>query len=113
MGVEIHNIIKMETPGFRTTKFDVSDLPIDDDFDLNPVKKKIVFSDYFEPLDADIKKEMEKSKPTWKLFIYDLGSKSKQILATSRKGFNPRWVDENTIAYDNPNGKGRLTKAIP
>jgi len=103
----------METPGFRTTKFDVSDLPIGDDFDLNSVKEKIVFSDYFEPLDADIKKEMEKSKPTWKLFIYDLGSKSKQILATSRKGFNPRWVDENTIAYDNPNGKGRLTKAIP
>lgn len=114
-GPAIGNIVKINAKTFQITKFDVSSLPIQvAEFDLNPTKEKIVFDDYPAMFDVDSSNEFRASKKTVTLFIYDLNSKTKQIIVTSiTKAFKPKWIDENTVEYDNPSGEGRITKIIP
>ncbi len=113
-GRGISNIVKIEAINFQTTKFDISSLSITGGFDLNPIKEKIAFSNYPAMFDVESAKEYERSGAKVNLIVYDLKIKAQQIIATSiTKQFEPKWLDENTLEYINPNGTGRITKQIP
>jgi hypothetical protein len=114
MGAELPYLVKVEVPGLSLTKFDLRALGIGPEADFDPVKGRIVSSDFpplYESVSAD---EFRASKATVTLFVYDLETKHRQVIATSvTKEFNPKWIGDDTVEYDNPNAKGRLTKHIP
>jgi len=83
------------------------------EFDINPRKEIIAFSNYPAMFDVDSVKEYEQSGAKVILIVYDLKTKVQQQIATSKtKKFGPKWVDENTLEYNNPSGTGRITKQI-
>ena len=72
-------------------KFDVVDLPLQiSELDLNPNTRRIVFSDFPAMFDVEPVREFEASKSKVTLFVYDLITQSKRIIATSTaKTFKP------------------------
>ncbi len=114
VGAELPYLVKVEVPGLSVTKFDLHALGIGPEDDFEPAKGRIVASDFPPLYDSETADEFGASKATVTLFVYDLKTKRKQVIATSvTKQFNPKWVGDNTVEYDNPNGKVRLTKRIP
>jgi hypothetical protein len=114
-GPTIQQFIKIDTADFQPTVFDVSMFPITvGEYDLNPAKETIAFSDYPVFFDADSVEEFEASGTPITLSVYDLNTQAVQPIATSTvKAFAPRWLDENTLEYNDPNGETRVTQSIP
>ncbi len=84
------------------------------DADLNVVSEKVASSNHPPLFDVDSANEFYESGKTVTLTVYDLKTKTEQQIATAvAKLFNPEWIDEVTLEYDDPNGKGRLTVEIP
>jgi uncharacterized protein YxeA len=112
-GSSLAGIVKIDTSNYAVTKYDLSALPTGPEFTINVYKEKIVFSNYPAIFDVDSAQEYEQSGSKVNLIVYDLKSKAQQTIATSiTKKFDPKWLDENTLEYNNPNGTGRLTKQI-
>jgi hypothetical protein len=83
--------------------FDVSELNMtSDEYALNPATKMIVYSDYnfaFETRDDE-----DLSDTPNKLYVYNLESKEEEVIATShaRHRFQPEWVNDGAVEYDDP-----------
>ncbi|WP_313756998.1 hypothetical protein [Tissierella sp.] len=76
---------------------------------LNPNTGKIIFSDFPITFDIDNLSEFEMSKEKITLFYYDLVEKKLTSIDSSvAKIFNPEWIDDFTIEYDNPKGQDRI-----
>jgi hypothetical protein len=114
LGAGFPNLVKVEVPSFEVTKFDLTPLGIGPEVDFDPATRRIVFSE-FPPLYESVSaNQFHASKKTVTLFVYDLETKRKQVVATSiAREFNPKWVADETVEYDNPNGKGRMTRRVP
>jgi hypothetical protein len=104
-------LIKINTVNWnKTESYDISQLPIGDEFVLTPNTGKIVLSDYPVMFDVDSVTEFEASKEKVTLFYYDLVEKKlTPIESSSAKRFNPQWTDDFTIEFDNPKGQDRLS----
>ncbi len=64
-------------------------------------------------LDVEDATEFEASKEKVTLFYYDLaGKKLIPIESSSAKIFNPQWIDDFTIEFDNPKGQDRLRYSL-
>ncbi|MGC2464858.1 MAG: hypothetical protein WA517_06650 [Candidatus Acidiferrum sp.] len=114
VGAELPYLIKVEAPGFSVTKFDLAALRIGPEADFDAATERIVASDFPPIYDTDTDHEFRASKATVTLFVYDLRTKHKQVIATSvAKEFGPKWIGQDIVEYDDPLGKGRLTKIIP
>lgn len=112
---EIKGIAKIDPHSLEIQYFDLTSLPMNmEEFALNAPKTKIVFSDFPKFFDAeDFQKFTSKDEPVH-LFIYDLKSGKKEIIATSKgKKFQPQWLDANQLQYANPQGDGKVTRAFP
>jgi len=95
------------------TSYDVTQLSIGDEYELNANTGKIVYSDYPSFFTEDNRQQFLNSGREVKLFLYDLNSKNLQIIATSiTKPFSPKWLDNYTIEYDDPNGGTRIKYEI-
>jgi len=97
---------------FEITKFNLIDLGVGVEFGINGYDK-LVFSDYppiFDVVDAE---NFKKNQTKVNLFLYDIDTKNLEKIATIiAKKFEPKWVNNNTIEYNNPNGEGRVTKKM-
>ena len=114
LGSSLTGIVKINTSNYDVTKYDLSGLPAGPEFIINVYKEKIAFSNFPAMFDVDSAQEYERSGMKVNLIVYDLSSKSQQIIATSvTKKFEPKWLDESTLEYNNPDGTGRITKQIP
>ena len=90
-------------------KFDVSQLGIGAEFELNANTGKIVYSDYPVLFDEDSKLQFLNSGKEVHLFLYDLNRQTSQIIATSIvEQFSPKWLDNDSIEYNDPNGGTRI-----
>jgi hypothetical protein len=95
---------------WEIASYNLMDLPIGNEFNLNPNTGIIVFSDYPVTLDIDDAEEFKESKKEVKLYLYNLNNKELKAIDTSiTKEFNPKWIDNTTLEYDDPNGGGRIT----
>jgi hypothetical protein len=113
-GPNIEGLVKINTLNYAVTNYDLSELPAGAEFAINVYEEKIAFSNFPIMFDVVSAEEYERSGAKVNLVVYDLNSKSQQTIATSvTKKFEPKWLDENTLEYNNPNGEGRLTKQIP
>jgi len=105
--------IKVETDSFELIEFDVEDVGIGMEYIINPDIQKLAYSDYPPLFDEDSANEYKASGKKVTLYIYDLETDEKKIINTSvTKKFNPTWIDERTLEYDNPQGEGRMKKKI-
>jgi hypothetical protein len=114
VGGGVTHIVKIRAPDWQAIIFDLSSLRIDIDFDLNPIKERVVSSDRPFWYDVESENEYLATKARVTLSVYDLNTQSATVIATSiTKYFHPRWTSESTIEYDNPLGSGRLKRTVP
>lgn len=114
-GPGISSLIKFDTTNFEMSKFDVAHLSLNfNEFDLNTEKEKIAFSNFPFFFDVESEEEYVRSGAIVNLTVYDLNSRSQQSIATSTaKGFEPKWIDDHTLEYNDPGSAGRVTTRIP
>jgi hypothetical protein len=113
-GPGVRQFIKIDTTNFQPTAFNVSRFPISiGESDLNPEREITAFSNYPVFFDVDSRDRFEQSGKAITLVVYDLNTQTQQQIATSTgKAFRPRWLDENTLEYNDPNGTERITQSI-
>lgn len=106
-------IYQITISDWSVKKFDVAPLKIGNELDLNANAGKIVYSDYPFFFTTNIQQQFIDNKTEVKLFLYDLNSQKLQLIATSiTKPFSPKWLDNYTIQYDDPNGDNRIEYKI-
>lgn len=103
-------LFKINVVDWSITEYDMTQLSIGGtEFMLNTNTGKIVFSDFPITFDVDDLSEFEMSKEKVTLFYYDLVEKELIPIDSSvAKMFNPEWIDDFTIEYDNPKGQDRI-----
>lgn len=112
-GPSLTGLAKVDTKTFLVTRYDLASLQTGPEYTINVYKEKIAFSNYPALFDADGAKEYLKSGAKVNLIVYDLKNKTQQQIAISiTKRFEPRWLDANTLEYNNPNSEGRLTQKV-
>lgn len=106
-------LYRLEAGTWRLQRFDVSGLPLFWEDDLNPNTGRLVYSDYPALIAVESGEEFEKSGQTVTLFVYDIAAQNNRPIAASKaKAFRPVWLNDDTIEYDDPQGKGRLTYSL-
>jgi hypothetical protein len=114
MGPVPTSFYKVSLAARQMSIYDLSQLKIGDEYDLNANTAGLVYSDYPVMFDADTAQNFINSGKTVTLFFYDLNGHAKLIVATSiTKAFKPVWLDDKTIEYDDPNGEGRMLFVLP
>jgi hypothetical protein len=112
-GPSPQTIYRVKVASWQTTTYDVSELPVPCEYDLNTNTGKLVYSDLPPMYVADDAEEFAKSQQQVTLFVYDFDNQSIQTIATSvAKGFHPKWLDDNTIEYNNPDGDDRIVYIV-
>jgi len=97
----------------RAGTYDLSELPLGSEFALNPNTGKIVLSDYPVMFDAEAAAEFEESQAKVTLYCYDLAEETlTPVESSTAKMFNPQWIDDSTIEYDNPEGRDRIRYSL-
>ena len=107
-GSWIETIFSINIGTWEVKKYSTGNLPLGLEFELNANRGILLFSDYPILLDVFSESEYNSSKKSVKLYVYDLDTQRQQTISTSiTKRFNPKWLDDNTIEFDSPNGNGR------
>ena len=91
---------------WEVKKYSTGNLPLGLEFELNANRGlcSLVIIRYYWCFSESEYNSSKKSK----LYIYDLDTQKQQTISTSiTKRFNPKWLDDNTIEFDSPNGNGR------
>jgi len=108
-GPTLVSLAKVDLTTYKITIYDLSKLPTGSEYDLNPTKGLIAISNYPALFDVDGANEYEKSGKKVNLIVYDLKTKTQQLISSSvTKKFQPVWKNNNTLEYNNPDGDGRL-----
>lgn len=103
-------IFKINTNTWQVKKYDVSELNLSyRDFDLQPNTGKIVYSDYPFLIDSISADQFRTEQKPVTLYVYDLATSERRAIAASTQQFNPLWIDESTIEFDNPENNERTT----
>ncbi|MCX6704404.1 MAG: hypothetical protein NTZ07_03065 [Candidatus Woesebacteria bacterium] len=110
LGTATYEFFQVKTTGWLATKYDISNMLVGSDNALNADIGKLAYSDYPALLDVDTANQYKASGKKVTLFVYDFSTKSNKVVSTSvTKQFSPKWINTNTLEYDNPTGQGRLT----
>ena len=103
----------IKVPAGQITTYDASRLHIPAEYDLNIDSRKIVYSDCPQMYVADDAEEFAKSQQQVTLFVYDFRTQKRQTIATAVAScFDPKWLDDDTIEYNNPDGDNRVTYIV-
>jgi hypothetical protein len=113
-GPVIASFSRLSAPSWQVDMFDLAGVPIGRaENELNPNTGKVVFSDMPMFFAADQHDEFIASGEAVTLYVYDLASQNLQEVAVSEaKAFEPMWLDDKTIEYNDPLGEGRLTATV-
>lgn len=113
LGVKITSIIAMNPDSGYFHQYDLASKNISIcDFALNAVHKEIAYNS-FCPLEVDDVMMAIAQNLKTPLYYYSLETKSEQIVTTGiAKQYNPVWLNDETLEYDNPNGAGRISSKI-
>ncbi len=104
---------KINTSNWSIDKYDISQLGIGSEYDLNYTSGKIAFSNYPDFFDVDGAKEYEKSGAKVNLKVYDLKTnRHHQVASSNAKRFEPKWIGSNTLEYNDPNSQKRIQQQM-
>ena len=112
-GLTLLELTKINASNFSVKKYDLSDLDIGAEYALSPSAALLAFSDYPLLLDADVAKQFNSSNTDVHLYVYDLQTGKKQLIATAKtKKFEPVWIDDATLEYNDPDTGERIQKTV-
>ncbi len=104
---------EIDINSWQVRKYDVSALNLGTEGNLNTETRKIVYSDYPAMFDVDSLEDFEASGKKVTLYLYDFITKeNKEITTSIVKRFNPKWLDNNRVEYNDPDGEGRLMYSL-
>jgi hypothetical protein len=115
-GPKIMSYFRIDTNTWEITNFDVSTLPINSSREcaLNGNTGKLAFSDYPAIFDAASHQEFVDSQKPVNLFVFDLNSQATQTISTSQaKEFQPVWLNDKTVEFNDPNSNVRTIFTLP
>lgn len=96
----------VDTTSWQTSEFDLMDVGVGHENNLNPNTGKLVFSDlpaFFDAMSAQL--FLESGNPVT-LFLYDFASAEIQVIAEIiADAFEPQWLDDNSFEYNDPQGE--------
>jgi hypothetical protein len=102
-------LFEIQTSNWEVMGYDLTELPVGDEHDLNPNSQLYVFSNLPMIVDVYSMNELEASKKELNLYLYNLEIKELKILDTSvAKSFKPVWIGLDTIEYDDPESDNRI-----
>lgn len=112
-GSRLTGLAKVDTKKYTVSKYDLANLLVGNELAINVYSEKLAFSNYPALLDVNNAEKYEKSGAKVNLKIYDLNTGTQQLVATSiTKKFEPKWIDKNTLEYNDPNSGNRVQKII-
>jgi hypothetical protein len=113
-GPALASFSSLVSPSWQVTIFDLTGVSIGRaENELNPNTGKVVFSDLPMFFAVDQQDEFIASGEAVNLYVYDLASQNLQEIAVSQaKEFDPLWLDDTTIEYNDPVGEGRITAFV-
>ena len=80
---------------------------------MNANTGQIVYSDYPDFFETGLSQQFIDNATKVHLFLYDLNTQALQTIATSTaRHFSPKWLDNATIEYDDPNGGARIEYTV-
>lgn len=110
LGPSLAGIVKVDLNTYQITKYDLTNLAIGSEYAFNPTRTLIAFSNYPPLFDETERDQFLASKKKVSLVVYNLETKEQQTISSSMaKSFQPLWLRENTLEYNDPNGDGRIT----
>lgn len=114
LGLQIVSLLVVNPSSGYFHQYDLSSKKVSIcDFALNVARKEIVYNS-FCPLEVDdVTRAIAQSLKT-PLYVYGLETKSEQIVVTGvARQYNPAWLNDETLEYDDPNGTGRISSQVP
>lgn len=113
MTVLNYSLYKVDVQTWEINKYDVSDLSYHNEYDFNPNTELFIYSDYPALLDIDDYNMFIDNKTVVNLHIYDFSTNAEKIIASSiTKEFNPKWIDNKTVEFNNPNNDERIIYSL-
>jgi hypothetical protein len=113
-GPVIASYSRLSAPSWQVDTFDLAEVPIGGaENELNPNTGKVVFSNLPMFFAVDQHEEFVESGEAVTLYVYDLASQNLQEISVSKaEEFEPMWLDDATIEYNDPAGEGRITATV-
>lgn len=113
-GPSVACFTKVTVPSWQVDIYDLTGVPIGRaENELNPNTGKVVFSDLRMFFAVDQYDEFKASGEAVTLYVYDLATENLQQIAVSEaEEFEPLWLDDSTIEYNDPDGEGRITSLV-
>jgi hypothetical protein len=110
---KLRGLTKINVNTYVAKKYDLGNLSIGKEYTLNVDLEKVAYSNYPVFLEVEAFEEYERSGAEVILKVYDLNTKNSEFIASSiTKEFEPKWINENILEYNNPNGVDRVQKTI-
>ncbi len=101
---------QVEVSSWAETIYEISDLIIGHEYDLNPELAQLIYSDYPTFFDAMSAQAFAESEETVTLYHYDFDAQAVQAIAESMaKSFDPRWLVDTLIGFEDPDSDARVT----
>lgn len=106
-------ILKINLKDCSIIAFDLSELEIGVEYSINSKREAIAFSDYPALFDEYSYEDFINTEWPVTLRVYDFNTKEQIEIATyTAQDFNPKWIDENTIEYNAPDGEERIKEQV-
>ncbi len=105
----VYSFFRVNIENFEVDKYDLANIDLSSEYNLNASKEMLVYSDYPIMFDVDEYDSFINSDRTVNLYLHDLKTDEKILIASSiTKEFNPIWTNINTFEYNNPDGDDRI-----
>lgn len=106
-------LFRVEPATWQVSRADVSGLPMFWDEALNPNTGQLAYSDHPALISEESAEQFKQSNQPVTLFLYDFYRQSQAAIATAAAtAFRPEWLDDDTLAYDDPAGGGRVIQRL-
>ncbi len=110
----LHGFYEINTATWDVSKHEIETLGVGSEYVLNPDNGLLAYSNYPAILDTFQQEEFEKSGKNVTLQVYNLTTKNQTKVDTAvTKNFEPKWISDKTLEYNDPKGNGRVKKTIP
>lgn len=107
------NFFKIDTQTWAFTHYEAQGVSPAHDYDLQPDTGRLAYSEYpafFEPTSRE--RFVIRQDPIT-LAVYDFESGTeKEIHSAPSHAFHPRWISDDVLAYDDPDGPGRILHSL-
>jgi hypothetical protein len=109
----LQGLVNIDLGDYSVKKYDLVGLDAGTEFALDVSTQKLAFTDYPVFMDEYMYKQWKDKESEVTLRVYDLDTEEQEEIATSiTKEFEPEWIEDNLLEYNDPDGSGRLQVVV-